>query len=310
MKNLNIKTEFRDLIQPLTSEERKKLEENILKDKVITDPIITWNDYIIDGHNRYEIAVQHDMEFNIIEKQFEDENDVMIWIIDKQFGRRNLNDAQRINLGILQKDFYSKKAKNNKRFFDNEFATKNALGKFAQVDFEEPKSIGVEINVVGGHMDPEQAKELGINRKPFHTRNYIAEKAGVSPRQVSNFEKLKREAPKELLNEVLSGEKTINKGLNELYNDTINQENLIKVEQSIRDEQKFAKQIADLGYQRKNDRSFDFKDIGEQIASIIGKYTEEQIKEFYEGLKIGKQKQEVYNRKSIVDSKKEEGFNL
>lgn len=47
-----IKDEFKKLIPALTAEEFKQLEQNCL-DEGIREKIITWNGFIIDGHNRY-----------------------------------------------------------------------------------------------------------------------------------------------------------------------------------------------------------------------------------------------------------------
>lgn len=54
-KTLYIDDEFKNLISPLSPKEYFQLEENILTDGCI-NPIITWNDVIVDGHNRYEIC--------------------------------------------------------------------------------------------------------------------------------------------------------------------------------------------------------------------------------------------------------------
>ena len=54
---LEIKEEFKKLIPPLTSEEFKQLEQNCLAEG-IREAILTWNGFIIDGHNRYEIATK------------------------------------------------------------------------------------------------------------------------------------------------------------------------------------------------------------------------------------------------------------
>jgi hypothetical protein len=51
---IKINEDFKRLIPALTQEEYKQLEDNILKEG-IREKIITWNGYIIDGHNRYEI---------------------------------------------------------------------------------------------------------------------------------------------------------------------------------------------------------------------------------------------------------------
>jgi hypothetical protein len=49
---LEIKEEFKKLIPPLTTEEFKQLEQNCL-DEGIREKIITWDGFIIDGHNRF-----------------------------------------------------------------------------------------------------------------------------------------------------------------------------------------------------------------------------------------------------------------
>ena len=76
---LKIDNDFKDLIRPLFSEEYKQLEENLLADGC-RDPIIVWNGTIIDGHNRYEICSRLNIPFNVVEKKFENKEDVIIWI--------------------------------------------------------------------------------------------------------------------------------------------------------------------------------------------------------------------------------------
>ena len=56
---LVIDPEFADKIPPLTEEEYRLLEENILADGKIISPLITWNGIIVDGHNRYRILQAH-----------------------------------------------------------------------------------------------------------------------------------------------------------------------------------------------------------------------------------------------------------
>ena len=88
---LEIKEEFKKLIPPLTSEEFNQLEQNCLAEG-IREAILTWNGFIIDGHNRYEIATKWDLDFQTKSKHFKDELDAKIWMVNNQFGRRNLQD--------------------------------------------------------------------------------------------------------------------------------------------------------------------------------------------------------------------------
>ena len=110
MIELQIKPEFKNLIPPLTKEEFTQLENNCL-DEGIREPIIIWKDFIIDGHNRYEIATRWGLEYKTTEKQFDSEEDVKEWMILNQFGRRNLSNYQRSVLALELEDVFKAKAK-------------------------------------------------------------------------------------------------------------------------------------------------------------------------------------------------------
>jgi site-specific DNA-methyltransferase (adenine-specific) len=107
---LEIKEEFKKLIPPLTVEEFKQLEQNCL-DEGIREKIITWNGFIIDGHNRFEIATRWNLEYQTESKRFENENDVKIWMIDNQNGRRNLTDGWKYKLQQNRKEILLEKGK-------------------------------------------------------------------------------------------------------------------------------------------------------------------------------------------------------
>lgn len=86
----------------MTDDEFKQLEENILHDG-IQDPLKIWKTTLIDGHNRYEIAQAHNLEFKTVEMQFATRDDAKIWIIKNQFGRRNLSAYDRSLLALKLK---------------------------------------------------------------------------------------------------------------------------------------------------------------------------------------------------------------
>ena len=71
---MKVNEEFRKLIPALSNEEFTQLERNCLQDG-IRDAIVLWNDTIIDGHNRYEIAKKHGLEFRTESKQFDTEGE-------------------------------------------------------------------------------------------------------------------------------------------------------------------------------------------------------------------------------------------
>jgi len=109
---MKIKEEFKKLIPALSVEEYKQLEENCLAEG-IRESIITWNGYIIDGHNRYEIATRWNLEYETETKRFKDENEVKLWMIDNQNGRRNLTDGWKYKLQQIKKEILLLKGKEN-----------------------------------------------------------------------------------------------------------------------------------------------------------------------------------------------------
>jgi N6-adenosine-specific RNA methylase IME4 len=109
---MKILQELESLIPPLSNEEFKQLERNILEEG-IREPLITWNGILIDGHNRYRIAQEHDMNYETLEKEFENIFLVKVWMIYNQFGRRNLSNYQRSVLALQLEDVFREKAKEN-----------------------------------------------------------------------------------------------------------------------------------------------------------------------------------------------------
>jgi DNA modification methylase len=141
---MKIKEEFKKLIPPLTADEYSQLEANCISDG-IRDAILTWDGFIIDGHNRYEISQKHNLKFNTEEKYFENENDVKEWMINNQFGRRNLSNYQRSVLALELENVFKEKAKENqirKPDFvpqisaEQKFETRKELAKVANVSHD------------------------------------------------------------------------------------------------------------------------------------------------------------------------------
>jgi N6-adenosine-specific RNA methylase IME4 len=109
---IQINEEFKKLIPALTNEEFKQLESNCINEG-IREKIITWNGFIIDGHNRYEIATRWNLDYQTESKRFDDENAVREWMILNQFGRRNLSNYQRSVLALELEDVFKMKADAN-----------------------------------------------------------------------------------------------------------------------------------------------------------------------------------------------------
>lgn len=96
-KAIIIDPEFENLIPPLTEDEYQRLEESILREGC-RDPLIVWNNILVDGHNRYSICTRNDIEYKTINYRFNDRDEVKLWIMRNQLARRNLTEIQRIKL--------------------------------------------------------------------------------------------------------------------------------------------------------------------------------------------------------------------
>ena len=109
---LQIDKEFKNLIRPLQKKEYLQLEANILADGC-RDPIVVYNGFIIDGHNRYEICTKHDIPFAVLEMKFDCREEAIAWICSNQLGRRNITDETRKFLIGMQ--YESEKIVNSRR---------------------------------------------------------------------------------------------------------------------------------------------------------------------------------------------------
>lgn len=184
---LQIKEEFKNLIFKLKDSEYKELEKSCLE-YGIRDAIVTWQGYIIDGHNRYEIAQKHNLDYKTIEMQFDSDNLVMLWMIHNQKSRRNLNDYQK---GLL-----SKKQK------------------------EIEKKIGVLAMSEGGKLNKEGLsiidKPLKKDNERHNTRNNISNELGWSTGKYAMFEVVEKRATQEQIEKLENNDATINQVYQEI----------------------------------------------------------------------------------------------
>ena len=115
IEELIVDPEFKNSIPPLSDEEYNLLKDSITQEGC-RDSLIIWKgkNILLDGHNRRNILIGLGVqEVNVIEKDFAERNDARIWIIENQFGRRNISKFDRCVLALKLEDFYRAKAKEN-----------------------------------------------------------------------------------------------------------------------------------------------------------------------------------------------------
>ena len=182
MKQIEIKEEFKKLIPALTKEEYKQLEDNCLEEG-IREKIILWNNYIIDGHNRYNIAKQWNLEFETESKNFSSEEAVKEWMILNQFGRRNLSNYQRSVLALELKEVFKEKAQKSKAKKVSHFRNTGEV--------------------------------LATLPKP-DTRKELSKVAQVGERTLDKVKKIQEKAPEEVKAKLRTGEISINAAYKEI----------------------------------------------------------------------------------------------
>ena len=151
MVELKIDKEFSEVLP--TSEQRyKDLEAAVLKDGFFTDPFITWNGFVIDGHTRYRIMQNHpELDLKPYEKkmdgEFADRYAVIVWIATHQLSRRNLDlngfewaevhkkayDAEKKTQGGNRGNQYTKAAKFESELSQSEDEPRSHAGETATV---------------------------------------------------------------------------------------------------------------------------------------------------------------------------------
>lgn len=174
MKQLIVNPILKNLIPTLTTEEYQGLEESIINEGC-RDALVIWNSTILDGHNRYEICQKHNIEFEIIEKEFEDILYAKEWIIINQFARRNLDSYQRSKLALELENIYKEQAKENQRL---------------------SKGKGIKGVQKSAHLKG-------------RTRDKIAKLANVSHDTIDKVKKIEAKASDEIKEQVASGELSI-----------------------------------------------------------------------------------------------------
>lgn len=185
---LNIDQEYKALIPPLSAEEFAQLESNILRDGC-RDSIVTWEETIIDGHNRYEICKKHGIVFKIITMEFDSKAHARIWIRSNQDGRRNLPVAWKIEHALGNKSDLLEIGKVKMSAGGGDKKSKSVKSGLSEVD------------------KPDSSPKI-------NTRTEIAEAAGVSTGQIGMAEIVKKKSP-ELWEKAKKGEISINKAYKE-----------------------------------------------------------------------------------------------
>ncbi|ANQ52922.1 ParB N-terminal domain-containing protein (plasmid) [Flammeovirga sp. MY04] len=165
--------------QPAELEQFKQsIEAEGIRDALILTEL-NGKKILVDGHHRFKVGKELGVkEFATLELQFDSIEDIKVWMLKNQLGRRNATDAERIDLAIKLTEFISEKAKSNQK-------------------------AGVKLNLAKGE-------------KPINTNAEIAKIAKVSRANVTKFNKLQKERSLEEMQRVINGEVSIHRAYEDL----------------------------------------------------------------------------------------------
>jgi hypothetical protein len=181
---IKINDVLRAYIEPLTESEYQALERSILVEGC-RDALVLWEDVLVDGHNRYQICQQHGIPFKVTENtSFRSLEDVKLWMIDNNLGRRSISDFQRGVLALRKKEIMAARAV--------ELATQAAAEDAA---------------IAPPEGEPAKAKPAAM---PLASREDIARAARLSSATIGQIEKIQKTATPELVEAVRAGTISIN----------------------------------------------------------------------------------------------------
>ncbi len=220
---LIIDSEFKNLIPPMKPEEFQGLKESIVNNGYdISYPIVIWDNIIIDGHNRYSICKEFNIEFPVSEKEFNDRFEAINWIINNQLNRRSMTNEQRSYL--IGKRYQEEKKEEFRPKFGNNLVTlrpKNSVieqriaekYKVTPVTVRKAEKFANAIDEVANNASINPYKMLGreikgtrkdiveLSQKPAEVQKEIIEKVGK--KEIPNIKiALKEIEEKEIFDEI------------------------------------------------------------------------------------------------------------
>ncbi len=200
-KDLHILPRFKDLLPALQPAEREQLEANIIEEGGVRDVILYWEyrgkNRIIDGMNRFEIAMEHGIPFRTEPRQFDSIDEAELWILENQLGRRNLLKQGEIRK--LRGDLYNR-LKGQERSPKGQFAPSVDAAK------EVAEKSGVSKDTV--KRDARYAAALGKIHSHISNRIASGDLAWTTEETIA-FSKIAKDKQQAALREVNTTSKTI-----------------------------------------------------------------------------------------------------
>ncbi len=162
--NITINPEYEALVPKISDEQYNALRESIDESGLWIPIIVNPQGVILDGHHRYKICKELEIQIKHAERAFENKLLEKKFVIESNLKRRQLNDFQKIELGIQLHEI-------------NEQIAKQKMSE-------------------GGKT------KVSSDDQPFHARQETAKQIGVSPATFQRGKKVIESAPEEIKNKL------------------------------------------------------------------------------------------------------------
>ena len=192
-------------IDPLRPEEEEALEASLLAEGC-REALVLWGDVLVDGHNRHRLCTKHGIPFRTVQNpRLKTLQDVQLWMIDQQLGRRSVSNFQRGVLALRKRELLE--ARRAARMAALAEAPSAAVDATAPAAAELPTE--GEAPPWAGEGNGAPAAPLP-EPKPLDSREAVAKAARLSSAQVQMIEKIHQQATPEVVAAVRAGTLSIN----------------------------------------------------------------------------------------------------
>ncbi|MFA5365596.1 MAG: ParB N-terminal domain-containing protein [Candidatus Bathyarchaeia archaeon] len=188
---LKINPEYESLLPPLEKEEYEALKRSIQIDGQHFPITVNADMEVLDGHNRYKVCQELEIEPDFEVKQFEDKLSERMFVVEANLRRRQLNPLDAARLGMEVEKIEAERAKQRQG---------------ARTDLMEETFPPIEGKVESKHENEsvyKAAKTVGLSPTTYYRAKTILEKASpelqekVRKNETSIFEAFKQVQQKE-----------------------------------------------------------------------------------------------------------------
>lgn len=204
LDELKIDLDFEHVIPAISQDEYNTLEQNILDDGKVNEPLVVWNSFIVDGHSRYKILLKHpEIPFTTVERDFQNKFFAIMWICRNQIGRRNLKPQ---NMKYLIGKLYESERLARGEHRNHEKSGENQMGQNDPFDHgtrtELAKDTGKSESYIKRAFEVAQGVDCAEEVCPGFVREYRDGKIKASDKEIAEVRRASPEDRPELVAEL------------------------------------------------------------------------------------------------------------